>query len=283
MRGLFAHYVEHPERRCPRDLRATSPSRSTDYIAGMTDRFCARYGYRSPRSPYRWTLSSPSASTWCGGRHRRGDPAHTSSASPARAGSGLCPFHAENTPTFSVNPVEKLFYCFGCHKGGDVFTFVRETEGLDFARGGRVARGPLRASQLEYEETSPAPRRAASARDRLEAAARGRGELLRAATCGRPRPASRRAATWPSAASREEVCRDFRLGLRAGAWDRSRRRRSRRATPRRSSRPRASSTARGNDRFRAAASVPALERARPRARLRRPRDSTTTTRSRRST
>jgi len=41
---------------------------------------------------------------------------------------GLCPFHDEKTPSFSVNPLEKLFYCFGCGKGGDLITFVRETE-----------------------------------------------------------------------------------------------------------------------------------------------------------
>src|SRR5919108_2434460 len=47
--------------------------------------------------------------------------------------SGLCPFHDEKTPSFSVNPQDKLFYCFGCSKGGDLITFVRETEQLDFA------------------------------------------------------------------------------------------------------------------------------------------------------
>ena len=46
---------------------------------------------------------------------------------------GLCPFHDEKTPSFSVNPQDKLFYCFGCGKGGDLITFVCETEQLDFA------------------------------------------------------------------------------------------------------------------------------------------------------
>lgn len=45
---------------------------------------------------------------------------------------GLCPFHDERSPSFGINPTEKVFYCFGCQKGGDVFTFVQETEGLDF-------------------------------------------------------------------------------------------------------------------------------------------------------
>lgn len=44
----------------------------------------------------------------------------------------LCPFHREKTPSFSVNPHKQIFYCFGCHKGGDVFNFVREYENLSF-------------------------------------------------------------------------------------------------------------------------------------------------------
>lgn len=45
---------------------------------------------------------------------------------------GLCPFHTEKTPSFSVSPDKQLYYCFGCHKGGDVIRFVEEEEGLDY-------------------------------------------------------------------------------------------------------------------------------------------------------
>jgi DNA primase len=45
---------------------------------------------------------------------------------------GLCPFHAEKTPSFSVNPEMGLWFCFGCQARGDAITFVRETEHLDF-------------------------------------------------------------------------------------------------------------------------------------------------------
>lgn len=48
---------------------------------------------------------------------------------------GLCPFHSEKTPSFSVNAEEGLYYCFGCRASGDAITFVRQTEGLDFAAG----------------------------------------------------------------------------------------------------------------------------------------------------
>ncbi|MCP4546016.1 MAG: DNA primase [bacterium] len=45
---------------------------------------------------------------------------------------GLCPFHNEKTPSFNVNQERQNYYCFGCHKGGDVFSFVMEQEGLEF-------------------------------------------------------------------------------------------------------------------------------------------------------
>ena len=45
---------------------------------------------------------------------------------------GLCPFHGEKTPSFSVAPDKGMFYCFGCHASGDIFDFYGRINGLDF-------------------------------------------------------------------------------------------------------------------------------------------------------
>ena len=68
---------------------------------------------------------------------------------------GRCPFHEERTPSFSVNAVDKLYHCFGCGAKGDLISFVRETEGLDFAGAIEWLADRFRV-EIEYEESSPA-------------------------------------------------------------------------------------------------------------------------------
>src|SRR5215467_10577864 len=79
---------------------------------------------------------------------------------------GRCPFHEERTPSFSVNPVEKLYYCFGCGKGGDAIGFVRETENLDFVGAVEWLAERFRV-QIEYEEASPRVEEVRRRRERL--------------------------------------------------------------------------------------------------------------------
>jgi DNA primase len=68
---------------------------------------------------------------------------------------GLCPFHAERTPSFSINPEQGLYHCFGCGVGGDAITFLREIEHLEFAEA--VERLAARAGiHLRYEEAAEA-------------------------------------------------------------------------------------------------------------------------------
>src|SRR5882672_12826680 len=67
----------------------------------------------------------------------------------------LCPFHKEKSPSFNVNPHKQIFHCFGCHKGGDVFTFVKEYENISFVEA--VKRLADRAHiPLETEKDGPA-------------------------------------------------------------------------------------------------------------------------------
>jgi DNA primase len=68
----------------------------------------------------------------------------------------LCPFHREKTPSFNVNPHRQIFYCFGCHKGGDVFTFVKEYEHVDFSEAVRRLAERARVP-LAYAKGSEAP------------------------------------------------------------------------------------------------------------------------------
>jgi len=65
----------------------------------------------------------------------------------------LCPFHKEKTPSFNVNPHRQIFHCFGCHKGGDVFTFVQEYENITFPEAVRWLAERARIP-LEFEQDS---------------------------------------------------------------------------------------------------------------------------------
>src|SRR4026207_1241005 len=79
---------------------------------------------------------------------------------------GRCPFHEEKTPSFSVNPVEKLYYCFGCGKGGDVISFVREAENPAFGGAVEWLADRFRVP-IEVEEASPQVEAERRRRDRL--------------------------------------------------------------------------------------------------------------------
>jgi DNA primase len=79
---------------------------------------------------------------------------------------GLCPFHDERTPSFGIDPAQKLFYCFGCGEGGDAFRFVQLTEGLDF-KGAMEHIADRYGVRLEVVEEDPAAAERRRARERL--------------------------------------------------------------------------------------------------------------------
>ena len=127
---------------------------------------------------------------------------------------GRCPFHEERTASFSVDPVDKLYHCFGCGKGGDIIRFVQESENVDFAEAVEWLADRFRVT-IEYEESSPRQDAARRRRERLT------GLLDQAATYFER-------VLWDSdagvpvreyIASRglgEEIAREFRLGLSKG-------------------------------------------------------------------
>jgi DNA primase len=130
---------------------------------------------------------------------------------------GLCPFHEERTPSFSVDAQEKLYHCFGCGVGGDTIKFVEEKEGLGFAEAVELLADRY-GVELEREREDPRAEAKRQQRRRL-------GELL-------DRTASFYAAYfWESdeagkareyLAQRglgEEVLRAFGVGYAPSAWD----------------------------------------------------------------
>ena len=77
----------------------------------------------------------------------------------------LCPFHKEKSPSFNVNPHKQIFHCFGCHKGGDVFTFVKEYENIGFVDA--VRRLADRAKIPLEMDNNPATQEARHIKDQL--------------------------------------------------------------------------------------------------------------------
>jgi len=130
---------------------------------------------------------------------------------------GLCPFHEERTPSFSVDPQEKLYHCFGCGVGGDTIKFVEEKEGLGFAEAVELLADRY-GVELEHEQQDPQAEAKRQKRRRL-------GELL-------DRTAGFYAGfLWDSDEARrareylgerglgEETLREFGVGYAPSAWD----------------------------------------------------------------
>jgi DNA primase len=106
--------------------------------------------------------------------------------------SGLCPFHTEKTPSFSVEPAKQVFYCFGCGKGGNAYRFLQEIEGLTFPEAVERLAGQAGIT-LRYEGVSPGERKQASRRQALHRASARAADLYhRMLLEGREAEAARR-------------------------------------------------------------------------------------------
>jgi DNA primase len=137
-------------------------------------------------------------------------------AGPARY-EGLCPFHDERSPSFGIDPAQKVYYCFGCQAAGDVFTFVQESEGVDF-KGALELLAERYGVELQREAEDPQEEQRRRRRERLL-------ELLSRTTAYYERY------LWESQEARhareylagrglgEEILREFRVGYAPSAWD----------------------------------------------------------------
>ncbi|MCY3608922.1 MAG: DNA primase [Acidimicrobiales bacterium] len=128
---------------------------------------------------------------------------------------GLCPFHTEKTPSFSVNGAEGFYHCFGCKASGDAITFLRETEHLDFTD---AVEQLAAAANIELTYDAPGAQRANQRRkellDLLERAARFYHErLMSSPDAGEARAYLRRRGY-----DRETVVK-WRLGYAPPLWD----------------------------------------------------------------
>jgi DNA primase len=127
---------------------------------------------------------------------------------------GLCPFHQERTPSFTVTPARGTYKCFGCGEGGDAISFVEKLESTDFV--GAIEHLAKRFGvAIEYEEISPEAEQARRRKDRLT-------QLLERATSFYERvlwESEQGAFAREYLASRnlgEDICKAFRLGYAPG-------------------------------------------------------------------
>jgi DNA primase len=130
---------------------------------------------------------------------------------------GNCPFHDERTPSFKVNPTDKLYYCFGCEASGDVFRFVEEKEGLAFPEAVESL-AERYGVELEREDEDPQAeakrRRRARLWELLERTAKFYERYLWES------PKAERARKYLAERGLgEEVLRRFSVGMAPSPWD----------------------------------------------------------------
>lgn len=129
-----------------------------------------------------------------------------------RSWKGLCPFHAERTPSFTVNPDRQVWHCFGCGKGGDVFAWITETEKVAFPEALRLL---AERAGIELPTISRGP--ADAARDRLYQANALANDYFRASL---ESPAGAEAREYLAGRGFEKDSLDgFQIGWATAGWD----------------------------------------------------------------
>jgi DNA primase len=130
---------------------------------------------------------------------------------------GLCPFHEERTPSFSVDAERGLYHCFGCGEGGDAISFVRETEQLDFSEAVELLAERYNV-ELEREREDPAEEQRRRTRDRLLGLLERTAALYEKYLWGSGDGAAAREYL-EGRGLKEEVLRTFRVGWSPRGWD----------------------------------------------------------------
>ncbi|HEY0280635.1 MAG TPA: DNA primase [Solirubrobacterales bacterium] len=130
---------------------------------------------------------------------------------------GLCPFHDERSPSFSVDPHDKLYHCFGCGVAGDVFGFVMEKEGLGFTEAVE-ALADRYGVELQREQEDPRAEAARQRRQRLQqllerAAAYYSNYLWESKEAGKARE------YLAARGLSEDTLKNFGVGFAPSAWD----------------------------------------------------------------
>jgi DNA primase len=131
---------------------------------------------------------------------------------------GLCPFHDERTPSFSVDPERKLYHCFGCQKGGDAIGFLQEVEGLDFPESVEALAERYNV-RLEREDDDPEAEKRRQQRDRLLTLL-DRTTKFYAAFLETSAEAAKAREYLAGRGLSGEVLKAFRVGYSPSAWDR---------------------------------------------------------------
>jgi DNA primase len=130
---------------------------------------------------------------------------------------GLCPFHDERSPSFSVDPQDKLYHCFGCGVAGDVFGFVMEKEGLGFSEAVE-ALADRYGVELQREQEDPRAEARRQARQRLQQLLE-RSASYYANYLWESREAGKAREYLAERGLSESALRDFGVGFAPSAWD----------------------------------------------------------------